>query len=511
MARDLGIGLSIALVAAAALAAVAAAGAGCGSNGGGFTGDGGSGGDQSGPDGSMLFGDTGTVAGSITIAPQNPVVDVTISNGAVSTMPITFTAMSGATMVSASWSLDRGELGTLGATSGVFTASGNISGKGNVTATYGMATATTTVTVRLHVTENGAPGGADAGAQDGGAGGIGGVGGSPLGGPLPQGVVMALQGMATPPASAQELGWLYPYDKTVWPRGILAPLLQWQTTHNVTGVFIHLSESNFDFQGFYGGMTLVNQPIDSTTWTQATYGNGGDKLHVELTVYDGTTSTAVGPISEDWTIAPGVLKGTVYYTSYNSYLVGNLGAVLAVNPGATAPNVAVAGTGTSCHVCHELSADGQTLFFQDKTYSDGASYDMKNMGAVIASYTGNAPDNTSNDRKFLWSGVYPDGTFAMANANHAREHYTGKSLLFKRSDGTAIATNGWTSLITSAVTPAFSPDGTKLAFNFWDGAGTPTVPAGNGHTLNVMDFACGAADGGVTCGTPPYSLSNLRV
>jgi hypothetical protein len=185
--------------------------------------------------------------------------------------------------------------------------------------------------------------------------------------------------------------------------------------------------------------------------------------------------------------------------------------VLAVKPGATAPTIAVPGTETACHVCHELSADGSTIIFEDVSYSNGASYDLTKNGATIQSYTGTASDGTSNDRKFLWSGVYPDGTFAMANSRHAREHYSGNSLLFRRSDATEIATNGWKTAVTAAVTPAFSTAGRELAFNFWEGSTTNSVAPGNGHNLAVMDFACGAPDGGSGCsGTPPYTFANLR-
>jgi hypothetical protein len=485
------------------------------------------GGHDSGPAGDDSGGDTGISFGddagptTFAIAPPNPTATVTITDGVVSTTPVTLQAMAtnknGSVPVAAAWSFDRGELGVIDATKGVFTASGNLAGVGTVTATWNGLTATTKLAVTVLSTQNGAPaagdgGAGEAGGGDAGAGGVGGVGGGGLGGSVASGVIAVLTGNPTPPANAAELGFLYPYDATVWPRGILAPLLQWQTTHTATAVYIHLTQKNYEFKGFYSGTALVNQPIEAGTWLQATYGNGGDKLHVEVTITDGTT--AWGPIAEDWLIAPGVLQGTVYYNSYNSRLTGSAnGAVLAVHPGAMAPSIAVPGTQTACHVCHTVSGDGSTIYFQDDTssYANGASYDLTNSGATIASYTGTASDGTSNDRKFLWSGVYPDGTFAMANSRHAREHYSGNSLLFRRSDATQIATTGWTSAVTAAVTPAFSSNGRELAFNFWEGTATNGVSPGGGHNLAVMDFDCGAPDGGTGCsGTPPYAFANLR-
>jgi hypothetical protein len=479
-----------------------------------------SGGDSGGDAPSFGGADAGVT--KLSVSPNMPAASATITNGVVATTPVTLQALAtnnnGSVPVAAAWSFDRGELGAIDAMTGVFTANGNLGGVGTVTATWSGLTATAPLAVNLLSVQNGAPGGTDGGTDGGGgeagAGGIGGVGGNGLGGPVSSTTQSVLSGTPTPPASATELGMLYPYDQTVWPRGILAPLLQWATTHTVAAVFIHLTQKNFEFQGFYSGSGLVNQPIDTTAWQQATYGNGGDNLHVEVTITDGTT--AWGPLSENWIIAPGVLQGTVYYGSYNSRLAGaSNGAVLAIQPGATAPTIAIPGTGGTCNVCHEVSADGSTLFMQNNTtadsYANGSSYDLTDGGAVLSTYTGTASDGTSNNRKFLWSAVYPDGTFAMANSQYTREAYAGTSVLFARADGTQIASTGWTTTVTSAVTPAYSTDGRKIAFNYWTGTATNGISPGAGHNLVAMDFDCGAPDGGTGCsGTPPYTFSNLR-
>jgi len=479
----------------------------------------GSGDPDGGPDFDGSFNQPDGQVGALTIQPLDPVVDVSIDDGVVTTKPVTFTATTGSTPVSASFSLDRGELGNLIPSTGVFTASGNTSGTGTVTATFGNLKATTSLTVKIKMTQNGPnPNG---GVPDGGAGGYGGVGGNGPGTVVSGPTKTLLLGPATKPANAQELGFLYPYDKTVWPRGVLAPLLQWQTTHAAKYVRVHLEQKSFTFDGFYGGAALVNQPVDPLAWKKSLNGNGGDPLHVDVYVADDTT--VWGPISEDWTVAKGALKGTVYYNSYNSRLNlanGNTstGAVLAITPGAYAPTLAVPGLKGQCHVCHELSADGSTLFTQVSSslvdnsmyYAPNSSYDMTKSGQLISNYVGNASDATPNDRKFLWSGVYPDGTFALSNSRHAREHNTMDSALFARSDGTKISSTGLTGAVSSAVTPAFSPDGRRVAFNFWEGAGANNVTAGAGRSLAIMDFDCGAAPNSTKCGAPPYAFTNLK-
>ncbi len=479
------------------------------------------------------FGDTGTnILTSLTISPADPVVAVTIVDGVVTTTPITFIAYGNGTLqVPASFTLDRGELGNLVAGTGVFTASGVASGTGTVTASYndgkqpdgGALIATTSVTVTISMSQNGKPtsitdAGADASSTLGGNNGVGGNDYGTAVNTTTQGI---LDGPSTTPSSAAELGFLYPYDKTVWPQGILAPLLQWQSTHAsaTKAVKIHLAEKGFTFDGYYNAPAWVNEPIDESAWSKALYGNQGDVLEVDVYITDGTTSW--GPIKEQWNVAHGVLKGTVYYNSYNSLLTSaSNGVVLAIQPGGIAPTLAVPGTDTQCHVCHEVSANGGSIFMEDSTYYNGASYDLTNKGTVIKSYTGSAPDGTSNDRKFLWSGVYPDGTFAMSSSSHAREHNNLASDLYVRDTGNkatyggSITETGWTSAITQAVTPSFSADGKHLAFNFWAGSGSGGVVARAGHSLDMMDFDCsqGTVDGGApsACGGTTYAFSNLR-
>ncbi len=472
-------------------------------NEGGKGGDGGLIGDET----QFAGSDSGGPVTTLTIQPADPIVDVTIDDGVINTVPITFTALgNGTQVVPAAFALDRGELGNLVPATGVFTATGTVSGTGNATATWGGLTAKTTVSVRIKVSQNGKPN-LDGGAPDSGKlGGNNGVGGNDYGNPVDPTTKTLLQGMAQKPQNAAELGWLYPYDKTVWPRGVLAPLLQWQTTHAsaTKALRIHLEQKLYSFDGYYAVNQFVNHPIDQSAWKQALFGNTGDPLHVDLYISDG--ATVWGAISEDWKVAPGILRGTVYYNSYNSQFTNNAnGAVLAIQPGAYSPTIAIKGTETSCHVCHEVSSDGSTLYTQDTTYSNGTSYDLTKSGAVIANYTGN-----QNDRKFLWSGVYPDGTFALSNSRHAREHAILDSDLFDRASGAVVSSTGFTDKVKAAVTPAFSPNGKRVTFNFWEGPGTGNGTAGDGHSLATMDFDCGQADGGKACGAPPYTFSNLR-
>lgn len=461
-------------------------------------------------DGNM--GDPDAV-GTLVITPPNATINITIANGVVTgNTPVTFSASYNGAKVAATWLFDRGELGDV-ASSGVFTATGKNVGEGTVTARFGAREGSAKIKVTIHQTQNGAPAGADAGG--GGFGGLGGVGGEPLGEAVSAGDATKLQTTGTAPANAAELGFLYPYDGTVWPRGLLPPLLMWQSTHDADAVWVKLTQGNYTYEGTFsyaaqpaGSAARKRVRLEDSAWRTATQGNLGDPLVVQVKIL-ATDGTVYGPITRSWKIASGVLKGTVYYNSYDSQITTGGGAptggVIAIKPRSPEPVLAVPSQAGKCHVCHTLSADGSTLWAQDYTalggeqdYSTGASYDLTKSPATRTVYDGVA--TPANDRKFVWAGAYPDGSFALASSRYAREAYrAGDSKLFARADGSEVVSTGLTGVVQSAVTPAFSPDGRKVAFNFWTGAGAGGVTAGDGRSLAVFDFTCGAAAGSTKC------------
>ena len=529
--------LAVGLVFAASLTALQA---GCGSDGGDSTfhdplldddasGSSGSSGDfgSSGSSGSSGGSDADPDAlGTLVVTPPNATVAVTIVNGAVTVnAPVTFTASYSGSPVAATWLLDRGELGTI-AGSGAFTASGTNVGTGTITARFGAREGTAKINVTIAQTQNGIPAGSPTGT--GGFGGLGGVGGEQLGPGVDTATATKLKGTPTAPANAAELGFLYPYDKTVFPRGILPPLLMWQSTHEATAVYVKLSQSNYTYEGTfsYTGIGAGNPRrrvrIDDPVWTAITRGNAGDPLKVEVRVLD-PNGTVYGGITESWTIAAGVLKGTVYYNSYDSLVTTGGGAatggVIAIKPRSPDPTLAVPSQAGKCHVCHTLSADGSTLWAQDvdvsnvSDYSTGSSYDLTKAAPPKTTYPAQnlAGGTVANNHKFTWAAPYPDGSFALASSRFAREPYLqGDSKLFARADGSEVAQTGLTGVVASAVTPAFSPDGKKVTFNFWTGAGAGGVTAGAGGSLAVMDFACGALPGSPACVGAAKTFSGLR-
>ena len=136
-----------------------------------------------------------------------------------------------------------------------------------MTATVGTEEVTTTVTVKIEAEQNGVSD-PDAGT---GSGGWGGVGGEGPGVAVDDTMKSLLEGAATPDTA---LTFLYPYDGTVWPLGLLPPLLQWtQGAAPAEAVYIHLTSDHYEYKGYFGrpqalpaGSPLVRHPIPQDVW-----------------------------------------------------------------------------------------------------------------------------------------------------------------------------------------------------------------------------------------------------
>ena len=93
--------------------------------------------------------------GLLAISPLDDVLDVTedANSGALTFSPLTYAATYSGQAVQAKWSLDRGELGAIDTSSGAFTPSGMIAGKGTITASYGSAAVSTSITIHFHLSQ----------------------------------------------------------------------------------------------------------------------------------------------------------------------------------------------------------------------------------------------------------------------------------------------------------------------------------------------------------------------
>ena len=430
---------------------LAASAGGCGGGGAqqAYNVDGGAG-EGGGGNGDAMLLNGGDASTGLAIQPQNPTLNVTVPG---MTLPFQAILAGISAPQMATWSLSSGAVGTIDQ-SGVFSASGVIGGAAQVTAQVGGLTASTTLTVHLALTDN--PGNIDPGTQG------------------------KLQAGGSADAGFK---WLYPYDQTVFARGIAAPVLQTAGTA-FDAALVHVSMPGLDYQGFYGPSNPGRAPLTASAWTAISMSaGGGDVIKVQITKISG--GMVSGPITETWRMAQGNLSGTVYYNSYNSQLAGNTGAVMSLRPGGSA-KVVVAG----CRVCHTVSADGSMLVAANEVPNVAATdrvWDLKNNAATVF----DAPNREwafgalyPDASRFLRFGVLPDQGGAAPWAPNVRglgQFGDLPSALFDPKNGQPIPAPGLDGANLHMMMPIFSPDGKMVAFNHYD--------AGKGHTVAVMDFA----------------------
>lgn len=426
---------------------------------------------------------------AIQIAPIDQVVTCA-SGKPAPTVQFTATTAAGV-KVPASFTIDRGELGSITVGGGLFTASCNVGGTTKVVATANGRTASTNVTVKLFVEDNGAVV-TDAG---GGAGGNGGVGGEGPGGAVSAATKAVLDG--TPVADAG-LTMLYPYDKTVWPRGILAPLLQWRNgaQGDYDAVKIEITENAFSYKGYFAktATPFIHHPITQSAWKQLAQSNAGEEVTVKITLAKG--NVAYGPLTVKWKVANAPLKGIVYYNSYGTRLAKNYGgaiggdgmfggATLGIKGGSTDPTLVAGGNGdeTYCRVCHSVAANGSALITQRRLGANRlfSTYDLKTSAETPMLPEG-APAN------FAWPAVSPDGKLFLGDSSPADGSSSAPNDLYEVVSGGApatpnkVTTTGWPAGFRAAF-PAFAPSGKKIAFTMYAG-----TAGADGRSLGVIDF-----------------------
>jgi hypothetical protein len=430
----------------------------------------------------------------------------TVGVDPVDPQPIAFKVMlndGSASAIAPRWTAEPRELGSIDSKTGMFKPSG---AAGTLTLTVSAGSLTTTVMLALNVkrVQEGDP---DADKLPAGAGGVGGVGGEGGGSKITDAKLRAaLDGSAQDDA---ELRWLYPYEGTVWPRGLPAPLLQWSHgAHAPLAVKLHLEVGTAFVADMYLGAPAAlggGKPIDRLPLPQAIWQAGllsGSSMKVSLTIAAdngmGGYATYKAPQSLSWTVAPTTLKGVVYYNSYGTKLAENFngakggngrfgGATLAIRGGAFDPELVAGSTTTDdagCRVCHTVAANGSRLIVQRQNYTGASAYDLRNKNAE-SMYA------ASEDKKFGWAALSPDGSVALGSAGPPGSDTGGPSSLptsglYRTSDGSALTARNLSSFVTQAATPAFSPDMSMVGFNFFGGPGNATI-TGNGQSLVVMD------------------------
>ena len=319
---------------------------------------------------------------------------------------------------------------------------------------------------------------------------------------------------ALPTEAAYRL--LYPYDETVFPRGLQPPTLQLSGAA-ATAYLVHVVVKNtrtgvtpLVFDGYYLGSTPARIRLGATRWKTLTESAGaGDTVTVQVFKTDAVRAYA--PVTATWRVAPGSLRGSVYYNSYDSRLAqlqpnGSGGAILKIRPSSAQPEVLLGG-GSQCTVCHAVSANGAVLALSNGHVDDRA-YDLASTGTP-------RQRSTSTRYRYGFGALSPDGKWLVSSAgvsaipsgvegcgagtwrgNVASVRDRFDSELFDTSTGQSVAASTLTTNVRQALMPSFSPDGKAIAFNHFD-----ATQGGSGHTLAMMDTALAVS---------PPTFTNLR-
>lgn len=344
------------------------------------------------------------------------------------------------------WSVDDTALGSVSA-DGEFRSSGFVAGDVSVTASVGTQSAS--VTLHISVAIESDPDALDPATKD------------------------ALRGGGDADA---DFRFLYPYDKTVFPRGLMAPSLQLGGA-DADATYVKLSVGDFAYEAYAAASGLTRVTLPEDVWRGVTRSApAGEWVEVEVSKVTGGEVT--GPATQRWRVAPGSLKGFVYYNTYRSKLAGDEGAVMRIKPGETATALQ-----KGCTVCHSVSAQGNVMVA-------GVQWDQSN---PLASRAFDLPSNggiqlrnqQDEGRVYAFGGLTPDGALMLTSGVPAKgakmRGMSGElfSRLVETASGATVPAPSFG--VNVAMTPNFSPDGRRVAFNNHDANAS-------GHVLSVADF-----------------------
>jgi hypothetical protein len=294
-----------------------------------------------------------------------------------------------------------------------------------------------------------------------------------------------LNSATTPDPSAGISPLLYPYDKTVFPLGLVSPLVMWNAPKSGDVYRLHYEEPNFTCDDYEVVNTPAQMRMGQSCWDWMTSNNKGDPIQVKLSRWDAATKMAYVSATESWTLAHENMQGAVYYwttaSPTDAYLArlpvgaGPMGAPMA-------QPLTVGGTQV-CMACHAVSADGSTLVavagdigmpaFPGETTSGTPGYcatagtcqeDLPTDDRAWISFDLNPTSPALTQRKMsnLFGGnvaVNPDGKYTVFGdvQLYLADTTTGMFYTGTGLDNVVLGTSN-----VGLMMPAFSPDGNHL-------------------------------------------------
>ncbi|MBV1858242.1 MAG: hypothetical protein KUG77_07510 [Nannocystaceae bacterium] len=323
--------------------------------------------------------DTDTDDTAVSIALEPPEATIEIVDGEIPPA-VDFDALAtladGSTVpVTGTWTFDRPDLGEV-VNTGELTASGFSGGLGLLTFAAEGLSAEAQVTIKVHILDDDS---------------------------VDPAVIPEFDGAVTPDPS---LVWSYPYDATVFPKGLRGPTLQWGGGADTDIYYVHADSPTFEYE-FWGQVVNPSRfdlpDLGQDVWQLLTDSVTG-QLDVSIQRFDGTQ--AFVPIARTWTIADAVLTGSVYYWEVNN------GSVVRLETGADAPETFLQlPEGVECVACHSVSKDGSTIVASfHGGYSPWGTFDTQDGTSILATDTASGFQAISPTGSHVLWGQYGNGT-----------------------------------------------------------------------------------------------------
>lgn len=381
----------------------------------------------------------GSVPGVLAVSCDTFTIDVL--NG--SSTPAHCSATAGGNKVGASWIVDVSSVAGVDA-AGTVTATGKQGGDVVVKATYNNQSAAASVKVTLKKVLN--PGG----VSD------------------PDKAV--LTGAVNPDAAS--VVWAYPYNATVFPKGLLAPEMMWNGGGAGDKYYVHVKGKYVDFEFFTTADPPSRYSLDDASWEQLTESGPGGDIAVHVARMPAGAPTAAVVVDHTWKIANGSLRGTVYYWA------NNLGRVVRIKPGAKEPDDFLPPNAKeTCSTCHAVSANGSTLVIGGDTAAsvidlatNTVTLKLGDVGKPVRNWS--MPAISPNGKVLIENNAKNlPGPPGSVGGDGMWDVATGQKILGTGLDNVKLGM------------PAFAPDGTKIAY-LPVLPGVQDVPQG----LNVYDY-----------------------
>ncbi len=285
----------------------------------------------------------------------------------------------------------------------------------------------------------------------------------------PAAVVTAFNGT---PTVADPGKFLYPYDNTILPIALRAPVMQWDTAANAASwVKVGLrfpatataTTATFDWSAIIAEPNPARATIPPQIWKAFEQTAKGASAQVSVQRY--VSGSARLPLTRTLTFSNAPVRGKIYYTQYHRGFDANQ---MVADPGSENAAFPAFNTTETCPVCHTLSANGNVFATASqqgyeggngagnvKTYSTTLG-GLSSVNALTGKLTPQADfptanrtsyiDSTEDWRGFAWAPLTPSGSYALVadniwgNTNQALAGIDGNG--HKTNTGSAFLSGG---------------------------------------------------------------------